>query len=168
MTTGSTPRVPVQLSRQCLVASIQVDLTEDVLRQFRRDLLDRLQASGAAGVILDVSGLDVMDYEDFEALRRTMSMAEVMGARTLVCGLSAGVVSSLVELGVHTEDVEAALSLDEAFRLMDERRPGCDEDPADAEPIEELGAEPPDQAQSEDQAEGEDLDGAPAPPPNRL
>ena len=127
MTTGSTSRIPLQLSRQCIVASIQVDLTEDVLPHFRRELLDLLHSSGAGGVILDVSGLDVIDHDDFEALRETMGMAELMGARAVICGLGAGVVASLVELGVETGDVQAAFNLDEAFRLMDRLRSGSAE-----------------------------------------
>lgn len=117
----------MQLSRQCIVASIQVDLGEDVLPQFRRELLDLLHSSGAGGVILDVSGLDVIDHEDFEALRQTMGMAELMGAQAIICGLGAGVVASLVELGVPTDGVQAAFNLDEAFRLMDQLRSGPSE-----------------------------------------
>ena len=68
-------KIPLQVSSNCVVASIQIDLTEEVLRQFRNDLLERLQSSEAAGVILDVSGVDIMDADDFNALRRTMFMA---------------------------------------------------------------------------------------------
>ena len=51
-----------------------------------------------------------------------MAMAALMGAQTIVSGLRAGVVSSLVELGADTEDIVATLDLDDAFRVMDELR----------------------------------------------
>jgi rsbT antagonist protein RsbS len=143
MPTGNIPRIPLQVSRQCIVASIQVDLSEDVLPQFRRELLALLHSSGAGGVILDVSGLDVIDHEDFEALTRTMAMAEVMGARTIICGLGAGVVASLVELGVQTADIEAAFNLDEAFRLMDQLRSDPPEEGEETGANEEDPDEPP-------------------------
>jgi hypothetical protein len=63
-----------------------------------------------------------MDYEDFEALRRTMAMARLMGAPSVLAGLQAGVVSSLVELGAETEDIVAVMDLDDAFRIMDQPR----------------------------------------------
>ena len=85
-----------------------MDLSDAVLRRFRLELLDRIRTSAARGVILDVSGIEVMDYRDFEALHRTMTMARLMGAPSVLAGLQAGVVSSLVELGVETEDVIAA------------------------------------------------------------
>jgi rsbT antagonist protein RsbS len=118
--TGGIPRIPLQVSRDCVVASIQVDLSEAVLRQFRTDLLGMLHSSGASGVILDVSGVEIMDREDYEALRRTMAMARLMGARCILAGLRPGVVSSLVELDVDLEEIEAALNLDEALRLVEE------------------------------------------------
>lgn len=119
MESGRAIKIPMQLSRNSVVASIQVDLSHEVLQTFRQDLLVLLQSSGARAVILDVSGVEIMDVEDFDAIRHTMSMASVMGARPIIAGLRPGVVSSLVQLGADVDDVEAALNLDEAFRLLD-------------------------------------------------
>ena len=110
--------IPLQVSRGCVVASIQVDLTDEVLRRFRDELLARVQSSGADGIILDLSGIEVLDDADFEALHRTMTMGRLMGARTVVCGLRAGVVAALVELGCETEDIVASYNLDDAFAMM--------------------------------------------------
>ena len=111
-------RIPLQLSQNCIVASIQVDLSEELLRLFREDLLKLLHSSEADGIILDLSGVEIIDAEDWEALRGTMTMANLMGARSIVAGLRPGVVSALVELEVDVEDIDAALNLDEALKLM--------------------------------------------------
>jgi rsbT antagonist protein RsbS len=113
-------RIPLQLAQGCVVASIQIDLDERVLSAFREELLGFVQSSGARGVILDLSGVDVMDGEDFRALRDTMQMARLMGASTVLSGLQAGVVSALIDLGVDTEGVVATATLDDAFRTMRE------------------------------------------------
>ena len=125
---GGITKIPLQISRDCIIASIQIDLSDAVLRQFRTELLELIQSSGAHGVILDVSGIEVMDYEDFEALHKTMAMARLMGAPSVLAGLQAGVVSSLVELGAETEDIVAAMDLDDAFRVMDQLRATTDRD----------------------------------------
>jgi rsbT antagonist protein RsbS len=125
-------RIPLQLSRGCVVASIQVDLSDEVLADFKEEMLRLLHQSGARGVILDVSGVELMDLEDFDALRRAMSMAELMGARCLLAGLQPGVVSALVDIGVDVRGVEAVLNLDEAFRVMDEHLEALE----DVEPFE--------------------------------
>ena len=106
------------MSNNCLVASIQIDLTADVLEQFREDLLTQLQAQHARGIILDLSGIEVMDLSDFENIRSTISMAKVMGVSSVVCGMRPGVVASVVLLGADTEEIRAARDLDMAFELL--------------------------------------------------
>jgi rsbT antagonist protein RsbS len=119
MTVSSVQRIPLQVTRGCVVASIQIDLSPEVLRQFRIDLLECVQESRANGVILDVSGIDILDLDDFNGLRSTMEMAKIMGARTILSGLKPGVVSALIDLGVDPEGLNAVLNLDDAFRLLD-------------------------------------------------
>ncbi len=119
MEANDTARVPLTVSRGCIVASIQRDLRGEVLQQFRDDLLERLQSSGANGVILDLSGLSIMDADDFDGIRRTLDMAMLMGARTVVVGLRPGVVSALVELGVDTGNFDTLLDLDDGFALFE-------------------------------------------------
>ena len=118
MSVSTANRIPLQMSNNCLVASIQIDLTADVLEQFREDLLTQLQAEHARGIILDLSGIEVMDLSDFENIRSTISMAKVMGVSSVVCGLRPGVVASLVLLGADTDDIWAAGDLDMAFELL--------------------------------------------------
>ena len=141
MELSKVARIPLQLSRQCIVASIQVDLSDEVMEQFRSDLLDLLQSSGARGVLLDLSGVEVLDLEDFDALSRTMEMAALMGARSVLSGLRPGVVSSLVELNADTDAIQAALTLDDAFQLIEkegiERRPRDLEEPDVCPPTQE-------------------------------
>jgi rsbT antagonist protein RsbS len=141
--TMNAPRVPLQLSRGCVVASIQVELSDDVLAQFRSDLLGMVQASAATGVILDVSGIAIMDLEEFRALCDTMNMAALMGARTVFAGFQPGVVSALVELDAPTEDIVAAFNLDAAFALL-ETEPDIGPDAAEELPpdAEETELEP--------------------------
>ena len=119
MTASSIQRIPLQVVRGCVVASIQIDLNPEVLRQFRNDLLECVQKSSASAVILDVSGIDILDMDDFKGLRSTMEMAQVMGARTILSGLKPGVVSALIDLGADPEGVNAVLNLDDAFKLLD-------------------------------------------------
>jgi len=118
----SSSNIPLQLSQNCVIASIQVDLTEEVNIQFRNKLLDFIHTTGATGVIMDVSGVELMDLDDFDGLRKTISMVKVMGAHSVISGLNPGVVSSLIELGAETDDIEAALDLDEAFLLIKDLR----------------------------------------------
>ena len=119
MADSSIQRIPLQVVRGYVVASIQIDLAPEVLQQFRNDLLECVQQSRASAVVLDVSGIDILDMDDFNELRRTMEMAEIMGARSILSGLKPGVVSALIDLGADPEGVNAALNLDDAFQLLE-------------------------------------------------
>jgi rsbT antagonist protein RsbS len=114
------PRVPFQVTHGCLVASLQLDLSEAVLRRFRSDLLERVHATHVKGVILDVGGVPILDAEDFEEIRLTLKMVSLLGASTVLVGLGAGVVSALMDLGVSVEGVRATLDMERAFDLLEQ------------------------------------------------
>ena len=120
MQDDAIPRVPLQLSRGCVVASLQIDLHEEVLQRFQKDLLEYIGATRALGVLIDVGGVELMDASDWDALRRTMAMAALMGARPVITGLQPGVVSALVELEVDVKGIEAAPSLEEGLELFED------------------------------------------------
>jgi rsbT antagonist protein RsbS len=128
------PRVAIQVSRDVVVASIQVDLDEDVLARFRDDLLRRIHDTGSRGVILNVSSLETLDSHEFTALRRIIAMCEIMGAEAVLVGMRPGVVSSLIEVGADIDGLRAAFDLDAAFTLLESQ--------PDAEPehIDEVAA----------------------------
>jgi len=145
---GYVARVAMQVSRNVVFASIQVELDEDVIRLFQEDLLERLHSTGARGVILDVSGLETLDSEEFRALRRIIAMARIMGAESVIVGLRPGVVSALIETGADVDGLRGARNLDAAYRLFepgeappeappeadaDAAEPGAGADPGSAE-----------------------------------
>jgi rsbT antagonist protein RsbS len=121
------PGIALQASRDVVVASIQVDLDDDVLDRFREDLLRRIHETGSRGVILDVSGLETLDSDEFAALRRIITMCTIMGAESVLAGLRPGVVSALIEAGADVDGLRAAINLDAAFALFQpEPEPECE------------------------------------------
>ena len=128
------PGVAMQVNRDVVVASIQVDLDDDVLARFRDELLHRLHGTGSRGVILDVSGLETLDSDEFAALRRIITMSTIMGAESVLVGLRPGVVSALIEAGADVDGLQAAINLDAAFALLQSE--------PEPEPKSEAGADP--------------------------
>ena len=113
--------IPIQLSQNCAIASIQIDLTDEALSAFRKDLLDFTYSTGAQAVILDVSGVTIMDLDDFNALRGIMAMVKILGAYPIISGLNPGVVASIIELRAKVDDIDASMNLDEAFSLANQK-----------------------------------------------
>jgi rsbT antagonist protein RsbS len=116
---SETPRVAMQVSRDVVVASIQVDLDDDVLKRFQQDLLNRVHETNARGVILDVSGLETLDGHEFIALRRIIRSATIMGTESVLVGLRPGVVSALIEVEADVAGLNTAIDLDAAYSLLE-------------------------------------------------
>jgi rsbT antagonist protein RsbS len=115
---ADTPAIAIQVSRDIVVASIQVDLNEAVLERFREDLLQRIHQTGSQAVILDLSGLETLDSSEFAALRRILTTCKIMGADSVLVGLQPGVVSALIETGADIDNLRAAINLDAAFAQL--------------------------------------------------
>jgi len=115
---AEVPRIPMQLTSGCLVASIQVDLSDEVLFRFKRDLLEEIRLTQTRAVLLDVSGVDIMDRIEFEAICEIMRMSRLMGARSMLVGVKAEIACSLMDFDLDLRQMETALTLDQAFELL--------------------------------------------------
>lgn len=116
---GDRSTFAIQEFRGILIAPIQVELTNAFQDRLREALLEAVQRTGARAAIVNVAGLDVMDLEEFESLRRTMRMAEIMGARCILTGLRPGIVSALIALDADVEGLETALNVEQALTLLE-------------------------------------------------
>lgn len=115
MLVDESSAIPLQLFGDIVIASVQADLSDDVLAEFRHELLETISRSNASGVLIDLSGVEIIDAGDFAALRATLDMASLMGARTVIAGMQPGVVASLIDLGVDSQGLAAVLNLEEGL-----------------------------------------------------
>ncbi|MEO1511773.1 MAG: AAA family ATPase, partial [Planctomycetota bacterium] len=72
-----------------------------------RDLLEELRRTRARAVILDLSGVEILDTSDYRSIHRTLRMSRLMGAEPIIVGLRAGIAASLAELGAELDEVRA-------------------------------------------------------------
>lgn len=111
--------VPILKKRDYLIASIQAVLTDRDLVS----LLDRLVAQvgrfRSLGVILDVTGLDVMDSFSVRTLRDMAHMIRLRGAITVIVGIQPEVAFTMVQLGLSLEGIPTALDLEEGLAYLD-------------------------------------------------
>jgi rsbT antagonist protein RsbS len=106
------------LSRGCIVATLPADLDPGVLAELRDRVLRQLHETRVRGVILDCSSVEVMDAHDFEGLLGFVAMAALMASQVVLAGVRPGVASALADLDVDALTIRGALSLDEAFTLV--------------------------------------------------
>jgi rsbT antagonist protein RsbS len=111
-----------------LIASIQSDLSDSQVLRLRDDLAERVGASRARGIIVDVGALDVIDSFIARSLSSIAVTARLRGAETVIVGIRPDVAIALVQFNLNLEPVRAALDIDEAIELLDRltRRNGRD------------------------------------------
>lgn len=122
----STTERPIVVNRMegVLVATVQVDMTSTTLDRLRDDLLHLLAADRSPCLLLDLSGIALMDLEEFESLRRLAHSVGLMGTETWFVGLRPEVVATLVTLGAEAGGLRTALDLDAALnRIREENTP---------------------------------------------
>jgi len=121
-------KIPILRLRDILLTSIQVDLTDQDAMEFQSDVLKMIAITDAKGIIIDITALDVVDSFLARVLNDTATMAQLLGAATVVCGMRPPVALTLVEMGRELVGVETALNLDQAMdklqRLIREREAG--------------------------------------------
>ncbi|MGY1594186.1 STAS domain-containing protein [Geodermatophilus sp. SYSU D00708] len=102
-----------------LIASVHTALDDSQLLRFQQDLVERIGADRARGVVIDVAALDVLDSFGTRTLRGIAAMARLRGAVTVVVGIQPDVAFTMVELGMDTGSVTTALDLEEGLAELD-------------------------------------------------
>jgi len=113
--------VPILKQRNYLIASVQAVLTDQDLVNLRDRLVAQVGRFRSDGVILDVTGLDVMDSFSVRTLRDMAHMIRLRGADTVIVGIQPEVAFSMVQLGLSLEGVPTALDLEEGLAFLDAR-----------------------------------------------
>lgn len=114
-----TRHIPIQQTHGCLVVSLQIELSEAVLKQFQTDLLGRVHQLQPRGILLDISGLVLFDTHEFESLRRTMDMVRLMGCPSVLVGIQPGMAAAIAEMEIDCDELLTARNLEEAFEVID-------------------------------------------------
>lgn len=110
--------IPVIRIRDTLLSAIQGDLSDRVAEAFQEDLLTRLERTGASGVLLDISALDIVDTYVARVLVETARMARLMGARTVLVGMRPEVAATLINMGQALEGIDTALNVDDGLDIL--------------------------------------------------
>lgn len=102
----------------CLLVAIQEDLDDRAVMALQERLTERLARSGARGVLIDISALDMVDTFIGRMLGNIARMARVLGAASVLVGMRPAVAITLVELGMRLEEVRTALDVDRGLKLI--------------------------------------------------
>src|SRR5437870_2159260 len=114
-------RIPILKMGSCLLVSIQVDMHDRLAMTLQDDLTQKIVATRAKGVLIDISSLEVVDSFIGRMLANIAGTARVLDADTVVVGMRPAVAITLVELGLSLTGVRTALNVDKGMELLRRR-----------------------------------------------
>ena len=111
-------RIPILKMGNCLLVIVQVDMHDSLAMALQEDLTERIAATRARGVLIDISSLEIVDSFIGRMLDQIAAMSRILDAETVVVGMRPAVAITLVELGLAMKGVKTALNVDRGIELI--------------------------------------------------
>lgn len=111
-------KIPILRMGEFLLVTIQVDMHDRLALTLQDDLTNRISETGARGVLIDISSLEIVDSFIGRMIGNIAAMSRVLDAQTVVVGMRPAVAITLVELGMSLVGVKTALNVDAGMELL--------------------------------------------------
>ena len=111
-------KIPILRMGDFLLVTIQVDMHDRLAMALQEDLTNRISETGARGVLIDISSLEIVDSFIGRMLGNIAAMSRVLDAQTVVVGMQPAVAITLVELGMSLPGVRTALDVDSGMQSL--------------------------------------------------
>ena len=113
-------RIPIVTLGQSLFVTIQVDINDHLATTLQDDLMERIVTTGARGVLIDISSMEIVDSFMGRMFAGIASMSRILDAEVVVTGMRPVVAITLVELGLSLPGVRTALNVERGIALLDQ------------------------------------------------
>ena len=110
--------IPILRMGNCLLITIQVDMHDRLAMALQEDLTTKVHATGAKGVLIDISALEIVDSFMGRMLANISAMARILDAHTILVGMRPAVAITLVELGLELPGIHTALNVERGMQLL--------------------------------------------------
>jgi rsbT antagonist protein RsbS len=111
-------RIPILRMGNFLLVTIQVDMHDQLALTLQDDLTAKIVDTGARGVLIDISALEIVDSFIGRMIANISAMARVLDAETVIVGMQPAVAITLVELGLSLSGVRTALNVEKGMNLL--------------------------------------------------
>jgi len=112
----SVPVIPI--SATTLIVPLVGDLDGPRLQQLQEQALQALQRSSAHYLVLDITGVPMVDTHVAQGLLAVVQAARLLGARVMMVGIRPEVAQSIVSLGLNLHGMDTASDLQSALSLI--------------------------------------------------
>ena len=124
---GPTEVIPIMRIGDVLLVSLQGELDDTTVVRIEDQLTREVARTRAAGTLIDVSGLSVVDSFIARVVARVVAMVRLLGSEAVVVGIQPAVAITLVELGVPMGHLDTALNAEQGMILLRRLRADVDQ-----------------------------------------
>jgi rsbT antagonist protein RsbS len=124
-------RIPILKLGRALLVTIQVDMHDRLATTLEEDLTAKIVETGARGVLIDISALEIVDSFIGRMLDNIAGVSRILDAETVLVGMQPAVAITLVELGLTLSGVKTALNVERGMSLISRRISADDFDDSD-------------------------------------
>jgi rsbT antagonist protein RsbS len=113
-----SPAITTYTTQGCLVYPVQAELSKEKAQGIQGSLLDKLHSTSYLGLVIDLSGIDIIDSVLWKILSNTSVMVSMLGFKTVMTGLSPGVVASIVDVNSDLSKITTAMNIQDALAIL--------------------------------------------------
>ena len=111
-------RIPILRMGNNLLVTIQVDMHDELAMALQDDLTEKISKTGAKGVLIDISALEMVDSFIGRMIANIAGMSRILDAHTVLVGMQPAVAITLVELGLSLPGVKTALNVERGMHYL--------------------------------------------------
>lgn len=111
-------RVPLIRLWNVVLVPLQGELGDEAAARLTDDVLDCIHRTGAAGLVLDITGLWMVDSHLCSVLTSLATAAGLVGSRTVISGMSPQIALTLQTMGAELRGATTALTVESALESL--------------------------------------------------
>jgi rsbT antagonist protein RsbS len=126
-------RIPILKMGDFLLVTIQGELQDSQAVTLQQELTARVAEVSARGVLMEISGLALVDSYMGRMISTIAAMTRMLDAETVVVGMQPAMAITLVEMGLTLPGVLTAMNVERGMELLRSRLglPGDNGDSSD-------------------------------------
>ena len=111
-------RIPVIRLWNFLLVPLQGEVLDQQAEQMINEVLGEIQREDIEAVVIDISGLALVDSHFCATLAQLTTAARLMGAQTLLTGLHPDIALTLLQMGIDLPDLRTCSSMEQAMETL--------------------------------------------------
>jgi rsbT antagonist protein RsbS len=111
-------RIPILKLGDTLLVTIQVDFHDRVALALQEDLCEKIVSSGAKGVLIDISALEMVDSFMGRVLGNIAKTSRLLDSTVVLVGMQPAIAITITELGITLTGISTALTAEDGMVLL--------------------------------------------------